>query len=110
MVVILFVVLVLCGLFLMKTYGSTGNETNSVLHPSVPASAMTSSDSPIARDATHVWFNGNVVDGADPATFVLMPTSPSGKVFGRDRYHVYEAQGSTLVEVLGADPRTFVAP
>ena len=107
-IVIILIVVAVLGGFFVKQYVLPAAGTNSASQPPVPASALKSSDSPIARDTTHVWFNGTVIDGADPATFVLLPQSSSGKVYARDRYHVYVEQGSTIVEVAGADPKTFV--
>ncbi len=76
----------------------------------VSHSAITSVDSPIARDSAHVWYNGHLVEGADPATFVLITDQNGpGGTYARDKNHAYIKipQESFLLEVRGADPRTF---
>ncbi len=103
----------LVSLFAVGKFLIPRDQGNSSTQAAVPASAITSSDSPIARDTTRVWFKGNLVAGADPATFVLMPAkNSSGTVYARDRYNVYSnaASASILTLIPGADPKTFMVP
>lgn len=67
----------------------------------------------LTRDADHVYYNGYVVEGADPASFAMM-----GDRFATDAKHLYRKEftrtsrpfghpDDVLVAVPGADPQTF---
>lgn len=60
------------------------------------------------KDSQHVYnfFNGAVLRGANPKTFVPLSRNSPGDNFASDGVRVYRAGADAIP---GADPRTFVA-
>jgi hypothetical protein len=59
------------------------------------------------KDSEHVYnFDGEVLHGADPKTFVLLSDNLPGDQFATDGVRVYRAYTGAIP---GADPKTFVA-
>lgn len=65
--------------------------------------------SPFARDATHVYWQGKLVEGAHPDSFALLPDEngrPSN--FYKDAAHVFYMSDGTITLIPGSDAATFV--
>ena len=54
------------------------------------------------KDASHVYFENELIPGADPVTFITLGASG----YSKDAYHVYGAPNVTSI-IDGADPATF---
>ena len=57
------------------------------------------SDSEYAKDQIHVFYHAEMIQGADPATFELLP----GARYAKDKSHVFVMR--RIID--GADPKTF---
>ncbi len=93
-------------------YGGYGYPRISGDIPNVDLSTFTANGDiyPYAEDARHIFFEQNIVVGADPQTFSIIASTMDspyaaefGYVFAKDAVHVFDS-GSLLK---GADPATF---
>lgn len=65
--------------------------------------------SSFSRDAAHVYWQGKLVEGANPNSFALLPDEtgrPSN--YYRDAAHVFYENDNTIVLIPGSDAMTFV--
>jgi DKNYY family len=82
-------------------------------HPGYVAPPQDSEIELFGRDAQHVYYNGYVVEGADPASFILI-----SERFGKDKRHVFQKDfartswpfghpDTVMVAVKNSDPDSF---